>query len=451
MSYIQVDSRGCGAGKTRNSIIPRIRKNIKNRIRTLVIVPSIQLQQEYQKYFMSDEFTVINSSNKDEGKIFNQYQQADTPVVCMTHEGFLRTPGLEKTNWDLVIDEAFNPYYSQVINNSDRVRALVDFSNIVSWKDSNVNQLTEKPKTKLQPFFELEFDTSLEANTINKTLWRNLTSPNFRIWATWTSGHNLMHNSRETSTVQLEVNPELLRGWSSVWIAAAVFEKTLMGMWLKSNNIDFDIVHKFKSHRVPIRVHIPENEFSWSKNYRMKHPEIEQIFKKYCDVHRSGRLIYNNNDDSSVVFEFGKKITHNAHGVNEYKHLTDYAFLSAIKPNPHFNNFLFDRTGSDPKELEFAFAGYMAYQLVMRTALRDPDNTTPVNIFFLDTTQVLGILDLFDFDPNKDICYITEIQGNKKTSTRSKRTQTTKIRKTPMSNAEKQKLYRERKKNANGH
>jgi hypothetical protein len=433
MQYIQVDSRGCGCGKTRNTIIPRIKQNIRMGIRTLVVVPSIELQKEYSKFFNSQEFTAVNSQS---GQIYNQYQTAHTPVVSMTHEGFLRTPKLQKANWDLIIDEAFIPYYTETFKNYDSAgRVMVDFAELVRWQQHEVHDL-DTQHLKHQPFFQLEFTRSTPADTVDRALWQKLSNENIRIWATPQVGNNLMQGARETTTLQLEVNSDILKGWSSVWIAAAVFEKTLMAMWMNSNQITYQVQHKFELHQGTTIWHLPRDQFSWSKNFRNNNPDVETKFRNYCENNRSGRLIYNSNNDSDVVFVFGDKITHNAHGINAYRDRTDYAFLSAIKPHPQFKNFIMDRCGTESKELEFAFAGYMAYQLVMRTALRDKDNTTPVNLFFLDTEQALGIMDLFD--PNSyEVKFIEDIEGNKK-------------KRIPLSPAEKMKRYRLKQKSKNG-
>lgn len=450
MSYIQVDARGCGCGKTVNTIIPRVRENIKQNIRTLIVVPSKALQLEYSSYF-KDNFTVINS---DKGSIFDQYQNAKTSIVCMTHEGFIRTPDLEKMNWNLIIDEAINPYFSETFNNFDSAgRVSVDFSQLVEWKDPEVYTLTERPKVKEQPYFELEFSKSSPAATVNRRLWHKLTNPNLKVYCTWQVGNNLMSNARETTCLQFELNPSIIKGWSSVWIAAASFDKTFMAMWLRSNNVEYKVIHKFIPHKAKSIWHCPTDQFSWSKSFREKHPEIEGIFRDYCENNRLNRLIYNKNNDSDTAFIGGDQIGHNAHGLNEYRDRTDHAFMSAIKANPHFKNFVNERCGSDEKEFEFAFAGYMAYQLIMRTALRDPDNTTPVNLFFLDTEQMLGVMDLFHPDFT-EVRFITAIKGNKSKpltpAEKQKRYRGNSPKKEPLTNAEKQKLYRQRKKIQNG-
>lgn len=430
MTYIQVDARGCGVGKTRNTIIPRIRNNIRNRIRTLVVVPSKNLQKEYATHFDTDEITVINREDERE-KILAQYQIADTPVVCLTHQGFLQTPYylFEKDNWDLIIDEAFDPYASLTFETADSAgRVWINYSEIVSWK----NPLTPdfRPETTVQPFFELEFTQSSVPDLIDRQTWRKLTNPNYRKWATWQTGDNLQNNRVETATIQLELDPVIFEGWSSIWIAAAVFDKTFMGYWMTHNRREYEIVYQFEIHQSPAVWHIPEEEFSWSKNYRNQNPEIEKTFREYINQTRSGRLIYNSNNDSTTVLTFGTRINHNAHGVNAYSHLTDYAFISAIKPHPCFLNFLKIHLELKKTQFEFAFAGYTAYQLMMRSALRDPNNKTPVNIYFLDTAQALSIMELFDPFSYKTVL-IKEIQGN--------------VRR-PLTPAERNKKWREKQK-----
>lgn len=423
MSYIQVDSRGCGVGKTRNTIIPRIRENIRSRIRTLVVVPSKELQKEYERQFDWDEFTVINS---DRGRIYEQYQTADTPVVCITHQGFLQTPHFlwEKENWELVIDEALDPYASITFSTADSAgRVWIGFDQLVDWRYPDLTP-DFKPTVSPQPYYELTFCESTAPDMIDRSLWQKLSNPNYRKWATWETGENLMQNSRETATIQFELEPDVMLGWTSVWIAAARFERTFMGFWLK----DYTTVYEFEPHTAPAVWHIPSEEFSWSKNYRNKNPEVMKKFRDYVNCNRRGRLIYNKNNDENTAMIFGTQITHNAHGINAYSHLTDYAFMSAIKPHPQFRNFLIYR-GLDPKLLEFAFAGYMAYQLLMRSALRDANNTTPVNLFFLDTEQALSVMELFD-PTTYEVKHIEEIQGNV----------------TRLTRAERQKLYRQRKK-----
>jgi hypothetical protein len=165
---------------------------------------------------------------------------------------------------------------------------------------------------------------------------------------------------------------------------------------MAANRIPYTAVAVFEPHQGSVNWHMPTEEFRWSKACRVANPEIERTFRDYCNQHRSGRLIYNKNNDSDTVWIHGDKLTHNAHGINAYADRLDYAFMSAIQPTAFFNNFLRERCGLSGGAVAFAFSGYNAYQLIMRTALRDPNNTQPVNVFALDTDMILGVMDLFD-------------------------------------------------------
>ena len=46
---ITIDQRGCGKGKTTDGIYKRIHANKLNNTKTLVVVPSIKLQEQYKK------------------------------------------------------------------------------------------------------------------------------------------------------------------------------------------------------------------------------------------------------------------------------------------------------------------------------------------------------------------------------------------------------------------
>lgn len=430
MTYIQIDSRGCGVGKTRGTIIPRIRRNILNGIRTLVVVPSKNLQKEYATQFDLDEISVINS---DQGRIIEQYETVNTPVVCITHEGFCQTPSnrFERENWELIIDEALDPYASETFNTHDSAsRVWVNFDQVFSWRDPDWVP-TEKPKTTPQPFFELAVVKSTPPSVINPKLWHKIANPNWRLWVTWETGNNLFNNAVQTTTIGLELCESVLDHWSSVWIAAAAFERTFMAYWMESNQIPYAIAYEFEPHQGTVNWHMPKEEFRWSKACRTANPDILAEFRDYCNRMRSGKLIYNKNRDDNTVYINSDRLPHNAHGINEFRERTDFAFSSAIQPTAFFKNFVNERCGLSGKALTFAFQGYTVYQLIMRTAIRDLNNTAPVNVFALDTEMLHGVMELFD---HKHSSYFPNISVEDQRS-----------KKKPLTPAQRQKLYRQRK------
>ena len=70
---ITIDQRGCGQGKTTDGIYKRIHANKQNNIKTLVVVPSIRLQEQY-KFDLDYPIQIINSHLYNEDSIdFNTF------------------------------------------------------------------------------------------------------------------------------------------------------------------------------------------------------------------------------------------------------------------------------------------------------------------------------------------------------------------------------------------
>lgn len=399
MSYIQIDARGCGAGKTRNTIVPRIKNNIWTGIKTLLVVPSIKLQKEYSKYFVSEDFAVINSDGVSKEGILTQYQTVDTPVVCITHEAFQLIPTelFQKSNWDLIIDEVFMPYQTHKIRNYDSAsRVWLNTSEMFEWTDTVIGN-----------YRSLSVIGSTPPNLIDTKFWNRINNSNFQLFTTITGGENLMNNVTETTELFQVLNRAVLENWHSVWIAAAAFEHTMFGYWLKSKTRDYSIAYAFEKHTKSVLWHMPNDEsadgFRWTKNQRARDCDQLRNFFAYVDLNRSGRAIYNLNNDDKTPVIWGNRITHNAHGVNEYSHYENYAYFSAVNANGNFKSFIAEHCGIPTKKQNgtmldpfgFAFSGYNAYQLLMRTALRDPSHQGVVNAFFIDTMIALDIQELF--------------------------------------------------------
>jgi len=440
MAFIKVDSRGCGAGKTHTTIIPRMKYNNSLGLKTLLVVPSIKLQYEYAKV-LGSELTIINSEGK--GGIMTQYNSAadHSNMICLTHQGFLSIPHTTylKNNVDLIIDEALTPYDMQSITLVDQKNnRWASLAGVISWVDEFAQLLTAKPRTTPQPFFEVKFKNVDAPSIINNTIWQRLCNPNWLTYTTWETGNNLMNDTVQTAGLMSQLNPKLLSNWSSVWIAAAAFEKTFMSAWMHTNNLAFEVVKPFVAHQVRVDFHMPCETFRWSKACRDSNPDIESSFSNYVYQHRQGRLIYNSNNDSKTAFMFADRITHNAHGINEYSDRTDYAFATAIQLNATYTNFIKQFTGMSSDDISFALSGYMAYQLIMRTALRDSANEKSVQVFVLDTQMILGVLDLFDphlYETHADIP-VKDLRGQTRKDQRQ----------SPLTATERSRIHRQKKK-----
>jgi hypothetical protein len=441
MSYINIDSRGCGAGKTTGEIYARIRDNVLHQRKTLVVVSSKTLQKQYATGLgLVSDFVIINGDTNTDS-VNEQLSAATKLIVCITHQGFLISNHRDTYNTDLIIDEAFDPYDSVTFNtHTDNEKSVVDLKSMIEWKTPEVVP-DERPTESPQPFYELTFSSDKLPHSVSKQL-RDCQNPNKRLWCTWETYNNLKNNVSETTTIHTEYDAyKLLGSWASVWIAAGLFEKTLMGAWLDMSALaDVEVRYEFEKHDgAMLNIHRPQGRLSFSKHFINNDTSntIEQ-FQAYITATRRGAMYYNVNNKSDIKFDRAQPIAYNAHGMNSYSQYTEYAFAIAIKPRNDYKSFIKQRTDMDNNAFEFAFTGYNAYQLVMRSRLRVAGNTSIVNVYFLDTVQANVVGELFNDAVFVNIPLVrTPIPRKARGPS---------FKKVAMTKAEKQKAYRERKK-----
>lgn len=448
---IYIDSRGCGVGKTTQTIIPRIKQNLAQGIKSLIVVPSINLQHQYHEHLPTA--TIINSddSTTSVGVQFNNAVARDDEIIICTHQAFLYNLYISnsyRSTRELIIDEAFDPYSFETITLTDKNKTFFRFQNVFYWESQHAQNICKEIGNHLTPtqdkgeFFEIGVNkpTQTPSLLIGSKQWERLTGPNSRLWGTFNSGQAMINNTAQTSQIIVEVNPSILVGWSSVWIAAAAFEHTFMAQWVFKNNFEARYVYEFEKHKSKLRIHMPTEMFHWTKSLRDSNKSLVNEFIAYVKSNSAGQIIYvNNNDDQDTHVPNGIRINHNAHGINAYKHLTDYAHMSAINPNAM--NYLFYKNHLDmtADQIAMAFQAYNTYQLLMRTSLRERTNVKWVNAFLFDTRVALALDYFFDNDVYE---YITNISI---TDPRYEARQQVKS----MTRAERDKYYRQMKKQTN--
>jgi hypothetical protein len=193
-------------------------------------------------------------------------------------------------------------------------------------------------------------------------------------------------------------------------------------------------------------MHIPDAKFSWSKYRRNLQPSVLPEFYRYVEQQLKGGpcLVVRNNDEISEKLNNEIKLTHNVHGMNNYSSSTAVCLSTALKPGWTFNSFLKQRAGDSgiaedriDKFIARAFASYMFYQILMRSALRVEGNQLPVHCFILDTEIAFGLLDYFDSSNQVNKVQFFDLKAFEG--------QPRKRSKTAMTPAERQKRYRQRK------
>ena len=281
MKSITVDARGCGLGKTTTDIYPRIKRNQALDISTLLVVPSIALQNQYAEHFSkTHKFVAFNASTGDDEtvvqQVINEMKRNDGTTICITHAAFdrLQLDDSIKSKWVLIIDEVFMPFRTVKWKSFDKANARINWSSL----------LIVPPNTDMQDeetFIPLKIDRTIQ-DSWTKPLgaFRDLTDPQWDTLARTPSIRALNSHKAASAEFFQTLNINKVTGWVSVHIAAAAFEFTYMAAWFRHNNVNFDIVHQFVKHEVPVKLHLVAGYMSWSK-FKQMSPLYSTIVPTY--------------------------------------------------------------------------------------------------------------------------------------------------------------------------
>lgn len=406
---IVVDSRGAGEGKTTTGIyrLLKISQRIID-IPTLLVVPSIKLQEQYQAS-MPDIIQIddiINSDNCSNvsAELLQRMQQpslasGQARVVVITHEAFRRTeiPKTLRAGWSLVLDEVMDPWtYEKITVESTKTwRPNFNFQDLFTWRkpDQVVAGDTEQ-------FYELQVGSiPTDMAFSDSPQWQRLTSLNHRLWIKEPAYQRLCQ--RESGHVELiiSLHQSIFEHWSAVNIAAAAFEHTFLYHWFKIAGFNIQTERKFVKQIRPIRLHtmqLPDG-LKWSNRKRTQYPEILNDYHRYVNskLPKPILAVRNNAESRRLISE--TRLGHNAHGINDYTAYTSISLETALVVTPTLNEFYVKQIGLTDAQIVTAFSAYTFYQLIMRTALRVKGNTQAVDVAILDYQTVIELANFLDW------------------------------------------------------
>lgn len=402
---ITIDSRGCGEGKTTSAIYPKLQKNLQTHQKTLIVVPSVKLQNQYDD-FLTDPVAVVKinsyekASDTDKLSVLAKISIAmENPVVyviIITQAAFkmLNASPIRKSTWHLIIDEAFDP--SRVIK---YIRNKSNFDWSLCMK-----QVTTLTTAGAYIPFEID-EKYLDSFSWSDPIRNILDITHWRSYVSVEAFTGLMGDTANSVEIYQELHPDLVLGWASVHVAAAAFETTPMAKWFDVNSIPYTIKWPFVCRQLPIVLHLVAN-FDWSKNRATKFPEIADNFRTYvrntCDDLGIDQVITLRNNSDSGTIENEERISHSPHGLNHLTAMTAISIESALNPTPGYKNFLTERFGMEDdigngrRDITRAFSSYLFYQSIMRTAARVHGNTQVVHVFVLDNKAAIGMMEYFE-------------------------------------------------------
>lgn len=411
---ITIDARAAGQGKTTQGIYSRLRKNQAFGQKTLVVVPSIKLQADYQKAF--PQMRVINSAHektepvpKVGQEILAALQLED--MICITQAAFLNLP-FDQTrlfkDFDLVLDEIFQPFDVVSITANGKLTGLdfaallnIDPRALTAWEGDDQN------------YFALKIDTRAAQN---QNLWRmtqdlqRLSSQAYEFEITRKSYDSIVKGTAEVVYAMGMLRPEVLTSFASVHIAAAAFERTVFADWINEVGLSYEVLVPFKPHNNGrVRFHIASEPninhigrdvrqpLRLSKT-RRKSTDIDSQFMAYIEQNlpSQARVLWQANKDSEIKLddvrssiesstEATAEINHLPHGLNEFTDFNCVVLTSAIRLNTMTQKWLNQKFGHK-KGNGFAerVVAYNFYQSVLRTGIRKPGFDGEVDVYVLD-------------------------------------------------------------------
>jgi len=204
------------------------------------------------------------------------------------------------------------------------------------------------------------------------------------------------------------LNPDSLKYWKSIHIAAAAFKRTKMYHWMQSNNLVTQTQNSFKKHKGNIKIWASDlNNFRWSNNKRKTLPIILDRYHEFVNKNSNGTIICVRNNQEVRKLKNEINVGHNVHGLNDpkYQLCTDVSLESALLFDSRTEKFIIDHwlTSMSKSEVKRAMihmqSAYLFYQVIMRTKLRNRDyDNEQINIFVLDQDTAVCLMDYFDLD-----------------------------------------------------
>jgi hypothetical protein len=422
-----LDQRPCGAGKTMIGIKRIIDMNLLNEVKTLVVVPSIKLQEEYKHApGMFPQAFIINSEVGDETTSLQimEAMEDKQDIIVITHAAFIRFNHVGfRSQYYLILDEAIEGVFAHHYINfeSGKELATVNWSERFSANGNTKAHFDLNEDANWYPMTLVEND---EINIIKESkTYVEITDPNFihymRLvdYIAMTNGSGEMH-------IMSELNPAILDGWHSLHIACASFENTKMYHWMNAKGMTLATTTPFTRHTGNIHIYCSHNpHFTWSKSKKDDYPEILTEFHVQVNQLKSGSIIALRNKKEKKKLNNEIKVTHNVHGQNtpEMKASCDVSCESALIPDNLSNNFMATKwmpllnEQERKRAIKQMFMGHLFYQVIMRCILRTRTyNNERVNIFVLDQNTAQALAEYFDFTESHEIDFTSEAMKDKK-------------------------------------
>jgi hypothetical protein len=323
-------------------------------------------------------------------------------IVFITHKCLWEMPWFpNRSKWNLIIDEIPDVDFEYHLNLPD----AADFAlqSVLQANECGLNamlKLTARPEKRSQVQHWARNTGADDLIKVVQPLFRELTSQHSNVFVTRASWQRLGWEGHGQVAVHGWRSPSVCDGWCSVRIMGAFFTDSLLHMIWLNMDVEFREDNRIKvlaqRHNSDIGKRVSIHYFSeksWSKKVRDKiandDDPLVHIKPIITGLWGDNEFLWSANKDipDAVIgtqFANGIRIPAVCHGLNEYRHVSRIAFLSALNNTPGHFSYADKVLGISSDQLRQARSHQVAYQSIMRTALRDADSTAEVTVLVPD-------------------------------------------------------------------
>ena len=411
-----------------------------------------QTVKSMRKRYPEIDIRSVHSDNTDEvtKRIMDYGTFPDAkPPLFITYAAFERIPFfLNRNEIHLVIDEVPQVHEIYDENLKAHHNVITEYLTREPKTNSRYSQLMVVNKAAVRAIAKNENQD--EVNKIFQPLANRLLSDHWATYVLSSTYDNLVRGTgvhKRLTTFSL-LDPSIFQGFASVTIAGAWFKESLLFLLWSNRGVKF-----VEDQRSKLRYKTHPNgdlltilyviEQDWSKALRDKFDGkilgamVSAISARFGNT----PFLWNANKDvSEDLFpscSHSCRLLHSPHGLNEYQDYDNVVVLSAQNLTPAHGKFLQEVGGLDREDICTATHRQQVYQALFRGSARDPLNLNPKCFFVPDRGTAEWLQSKV---PGSRLEKIGLDLGDLKISDRP--AQPSKY----SSDAEKQKAYRERKK-----
>lgn len=338
------------------------------------------------------------TSDEHPGEVRSEFTKAiaddGETVIIVTHAALLSSLDMiGKSGWNLIVDEvpAVDATFTKNLSITwDTWAGLLDIRPNPDC-DSALNVGVKAGCAETAEIYARN-EYGDDVIKVTQEFWQRLRHPHWQTVLTRSAWQTAGFEGVAQLQAHSWLTPSVLDGWGRVTIMGANFEQSLLYAVWGNLGVEFEpdpyIAVKAPAHdkAVGSRCRVMYfTERDWSKRLRDQigfgrvidalrdHVDDEHIWVANKDV-----------EDTQWKIDRGTRLPPVAHGLNEYRHHRCAVFLAALNDTPSHFAWMRKQWGIEPIELSRAKTLETAYQMLMRTNLREPNGTDEVRVIVPD-------------------------------------------------------------------